>query len=116
MPKKVTLEKLKALEVESYQDRNGFTCWRYQKVPKDLVPTKADIGKLVILAREPGTRDYFKNYRIRDVVLMKDETIVELRGENGFASRRISDVVLSNKNKTKEEELVAEHKSKDDDR
>lgn len=113
MAKKVTLKKLKELKVEAYLDKNGFAGWRYTNAPKELVPTENDIGRLVKLAREPGTRDTYSNYKIRGFTRDKQNNIiVELLGDKGFASRRIEEVVLSNQKLTKEEKLIQEHEEK----
>lgn len=115
MPKQVTLKKLKELEVESYLDSNEFKCWRYTNAPKELIPTDKDVGKLVRIAREPGTKDYYKNYRIRAFTGKKDDPIIELIGDNGYLSKRLQDVVLSNEKFTPEEKLIKEHKGKKSD-
>jgi hypothetical protein len=112
MRKKVTLKKIKKLQVESFLDKNEFKCWRYKSIPKELVPTEADIGKLVKIAREPGTRDYLIGYRIRGIKKDPAGAIIELIGEHGYASYHIDSVILSNDKLTKHEKLIIEHNNK----
>ena len=113
MPKKaVTKKKIKALKQESYLDKNGFVCWRYLNVPKELIPTENDIGKLVKVAREPGTRDARTGYRIRSINQNNGDTIINLLSNDGYASYRIDSIVLSNDKLTKDEKLAAIHEGK----
>lgn len=88
--------------------------WVFKNIPKELIPTKDDIGRLVIRAQDPTKRGSRKAiYKIDSFEKYNNDTIVHLRStERGYAACFLNQVILSNKEQTDDEELVEEHKQK----
>lgn len=98
------------LEVVKRTDKNGFKYWEFKDIPKELIPTSEHEGRLVIVAKELGSREKYSGYRVKKVDTEKK--IVELMGPEGFRSFSLQSVALSTKKLTPEEKLINEHEKK----
>jgi hypothetical protein len=104
----VTKKLSSGLEVKKKKDKNDFEYWIYENPPKELIPTMDHVGKMIVVAREPGSRNKYVGYRITKV----ENDIVSVLGPEGFRTFNIDSIILSNKKHTSEEKLINEHEKK----
>ena len=111
--KRITKKAIKSVTAEKVLIKE-MPDWVFKNVPKELIPTKDDVGRLVIRAQDPTKHGSKKaSYKILSFEKNNGDTIVHLHATNGgFGACLLNQVILSDKKQTEEEALIEEHEQK----